>query len=475
MSLALVASPVLSGCSDDNDDFPPKPEQDQAAAPKVVKTMPESGTTRAMSSDEILIEYNKKIYLTPVTTISVNGQYIDEGIKVRDEKILVIPYVTVPGNKYTVEVTNPSVRDENYNFSSTLSFTFRTKSIDILDPEMFDIAQAPVTPGATSQAVKLYELLRDNFGSRVLTGAVAQGCHDIINANILKSMTGKHPVINCFDFMEHYQSAPVNPKGWSRSKYDDVSTDTKWTNEGGIVSYQWHWHVPVDEASKDNFNNYAFYCNDAGDKNTEFTPADALTEGTWQNQILNRDIDAIAGYLLNLQQAGVPVLWRPLHEGSGNAGNYAGGKAWFWWGNSGAEKFKELWVYLFNRLQQKGVKNLIWVWTSCGNDPDWYPGDEYVDVIAVDYYENDEALFHASLIDKMEKLYTMSNHKVLALAECGAVPSAEAILEGGDIWSYMIPWNGEYTTGNKYNTPAFFKSLFEHELTMTRDEMIPIK
>lgn len=466
---------LLTSCDDEADKFPPKPQQDPEAAPKVLATLPEMNTTTAPTGTEIVIEYDRQIYLTPVTTISVNGEFIDEGVEVRDEKKLVIPYVTYPGRKYTVNVTNPSVRDENYNFSATLEYSFVTKALSIIDPDMFQIASAPVNPSATPQAVQLYNLLVENFGSRVFSGAVAQGCHDIISANILKSMTGQHPAINCFDFMEHYQQAPVNPSGWATSNYTDITVDKDWAEKGGIVSYQWHWHVPKTEADRDNFNQYAFYCNGAKSSTTDFSPANALKEGTWEKVIIDRDINAVAGYLLKLQEAGIPVLWRPLHEAAGNTNTYNGGKAWFWWGNSGPEVFKELWVYLFNSLKAKGVNNLIWVWTSCGNDPDWYPGDEYVDVIGLDYYESDPEKYHLSLADKMGILHSMSNHKVLALSEAGALPSMDAITAGGDMWAYMIPWNGEYITNPDINSASFFKAFFDDERVITRDKMIPIK
>lgn len=474
--VAIAGMSVLTACDDDDiSTFPQKPEQNLELAPKVKSTEPAMNATAASTGTRIVIEYDRKIYLTPVTTISVNGQYIDEGITVEDDTRLVIPYTTYPGTKYTVMVTNPTVRDENYNFSPSLAYSFVTKALNIFDPDMFELDPAPVNSSATPQAVKLYELLRDNFGSKVMTGAVAQGCHDVITANILKSMTGKYPVINCFDFMEHYQSAPVNPKGWSRSNYEDITTDSQWAEAGGVVSYQWHWHVPMTEADVDNFNRYAFYCNGANSATTDFLPANALKEGTWEHEIINRDIDAIATYLLRLQAAGIPVLWRPLHEAAGNTNAYSGGKAWFWWGNSGPEAFKELWIYMFNRLKEKGVNNLVWVWTSCGNDADWYPGDEYVDIIGLDYYENDAEKYHLSLAEKMGVLLSMSKHKVLALSEAGALPSMEAIAEGGDMWSYMIPWNGQYTTDASINSPAFFKEFFNDERVITRDQMIPIR
>jgi len=473
--LPIAGVMSLSSCDDSISEFPPKPEQDMAAAPKVEYTLPAMDATDAATGNSIVVQYDRNIYLTPVTTISVNGEYIDEGIEVQEGTKLVIPYTTYPGTKYTVSITNPSVRDENYNFSPTLEYSFITKALNIFDGDMFDLDENPVNPDATPQARKLYELLRTNFGSRVISGCVASGCHDLITANILKSMTGRYPAINCFDFMEHYQSAPVNPSGWSNSKYEDITIDRNWTANGGIVSYQWHWCVPMTEADRDNFSRYAFYCNGANPSTTDFLPANAMKEGTWEREIIDRDIDAIASYLLRLQEAGIPVLWRPLHEAAGNTNAYNGGKAWFWWGNSGAEVYKELWVYLFDSLKKKGVNNLIWVWTSCGNDPDWYPGDEYVDVIGLDYYESDPDKYHLSLSKNMGVLLSFSNHKVLALSEAGALPSMDAITQGGDMWSYMIPWNGEYTTNPDINSTEFFKAFFDDERVITRDKMIPIK
>lgn len=465
----------FTGCNEDVAEFPPKPEQDLALAPKVVSTVPEMDAMSADPGNTITITYNKKIYLTPETTISVNGEYVDEGIEVVNDITLLIPYETRPGKKYTVTIANPTVRDEFYNFSSSLTFSFVTKAINMFDDDMFDIDAFPVNPDATPQAVKLYELFKENFGSRVITGAVASGCHDIIMANTLKSMTGHFPVINCFDFMEHYQSAPVNPTGWSNSHYDDISIDQKWAENGGVVSYQWHWFVPISEDDVDNFSHYAFYCNGANSSSTDFRPANALQEGTWERGIIDRDIDAIASYLLNLQEAGIPVLWRPLHEAAGNTNTYNGGQAWFWWGNSGPEAYKQLWKYLYDSLKSKGVNNLIWVWTSCGNDPDWYPGDEYVDIIGLDYYENDPEKYHLSLADEMGVLMGFTRHKILALSEAGALPSIEAMAEGGDMWAYMVPWNGEYTTNPNINSSEFFRTLFNDDRVMTREDMIPIK
>lgn len=472
-TLLVAAGVAFSACSDDdNSGFPPKPEQDQEAAPKVVSTQPADSENAADMAQAITVVYNKEIHITPVTTISVNGEYIDQGIVV-EGNTLTIPYQTMPNKRYTVTISSPSVRDEEYNFSPTYTFSFMTKGINVLDPSMFQLDKAPVNPNANTQAKALYKVLLDNFGYRVISGAVAEGCHDTRMANVMKGMSGKLPVINCFDFMEHYQCAPVNPNGWSKANYQDVSVDTKWASNGGIVSYQWHWEVPISEADVENFNNYAFYCSGSG-KTTDFSPERALTEGTWENKVITRDLDAIASYLLGLQEAGIPVLWRPLHEASG-IGLASASRPWFWWGTDGAEVYKKLWIHMFDTFKAKGVNNLVWVWTSCGNDADWYPGDEYVDVIGVDYYENNPENYHLSLVENMGKLLTFSNRKMLALSECGALPSVDAMVNGGDMWSFAVPWNGQYTTDPSINSPEFFREFLNSDFVLTQDEMTPIK
>jgi len=48
---------------------------------------------------------------------------------------------------------------------------------------------------------------------------------------------------------------------------------------------------------------------------TTFDVADAMaTPASANYELLVRDIDAIAVQLQRLEDAGVPVLWRPLHE-----------------------------------------------------------------------------------------------------------------------------------------------------------------
>ena len=85
----------------------------------------------------------------------------------------------------------------------------------------------------------------------------------------------------------------------------------------------------------------------------------------------------------------IPILFRPFHEMDGD---------WDWWGtkNSTPEKFKQLWIMIFNLMASNGAHNIIWVWAPGyykSNVPfnTYYPGDNYVDIIGVDRYTQNSA------------------------------------------------------------------------------------
>lgn len=119
----------------------------------------------------------------------------------------------------------------------------------------------------------------------------------------------------------------------------------------------------------------------------DLTPcADFILEGGEFNGQYNAYLDIIAEYALELQKENVPILFRPFHENSGG---------WFWWGTStSVDSYKAIWRYMVNYLQDKGVHNLLYVYSPNGpisSEEDYlarFPGDEYVDVLGFDYYDD---------------------------------------------------------------------------------------
>ena len=214
--------------------------------------------------------------------------------------------------------------------------------------------------------------------------------------------------------------------------------------------------VVLEGVPSDTYNFYA--------ENNAFDPANALTEGTWENAVYEADMAEIIGYLTLLQNEGIPVLWRPYHEAAGG---------WFWWGKDAAS-FKALWVDMFNRFQEAGLNNLIWVWTSETDDDDWYPGDAYVDIIGRDLYGN-AADDCAAQYNTLAATY---GNKMVALSECGygeATGSTVGFISeqwaAGARWAWFMPWYNGDDASTFHADEAWWKDAMEQDFVLSRDEL----
>ena len=200
---------------------------------------------------------------------------------------------------------------------------------------------------------------------------------------------------------------------------------------------------------------------------TTFMPSNCLVEGTWENKIWNDDLAKVAGYLKTMQEMGIAVIWRPFHEAKGNYDVYqAGTGAWFWWGKEGPEVCKQLWIAMYDYMKAQGVNNLIWVWTDIPTsfDPKWYPGDQYVDMVGADIYNQTDAAAIASTMQQLQYLYP---NKMVTLSECGGVADAGAQFEAGATWSWFMPWyEGE---GTAYAPMEWWQNVMNSPHVITRD------
>ena len=187
----------------------------------------------------------------------------------------------------------------------------------------------------------------------------------------------------------------------------------------------------------------------------EFTLDDAVTDGTWANRFMKSDLEKIVPYLQQLQQANIPVLWRPLHEAAGK---------WFWWGNGSAASYVKLWRFMYDYFKAKGINNLIWVWTSEKADSDWYPGDDYVDIIGTDMYGQDgTAVSAAAMADRFNTLAYRYPTKMISLTECGTVSDVPTQWSSDAKWSWFMPWYG-----STHATDDWWKAAMNSEYVITR-------
>ena len=329
---------------------------------------------------------------------------------------------------------------------------------------------------ASSAAKKVYNFLREQAGQKVLSGVQSGGtANNNDRVNEIFQKTGKHPALAGYDYI-FLQYSPT-PAGWDWVvDYGDISAAKEQWKANGLVSFMWHWNVPNSEADWEkgkagNFEGYNFYC----DK-TSFSITRALQEGTWENEFILKDIEKVAGYLKLLQQEGIPVLWRPLHEAAGNYTLYSSNGAWFWWGRGGADACKRLWKLLRDKLEgEYGLDNLIWVWTldaTPGAEKDyasWYPGNDQVDIVGVDIYADD---IEAKSRQYKAAVDLSGGHKLVTVSECGNIPDPGRCLAAGETWNWFLVWDLE---NYKLNTDAYWKSLMSSSRVLTRENMPSLK
>ena len=200
---------------------------------------------------------------------------------------------------------------------------------------------------------------------------------------------------------------------------------------------------------------YAFYKAD-----TEFDAANATVEGTWENKVFTEDLKNAAAYLKLLRDADIPVLWRPFHEAAGG---------WFWWGKDAAS-FKSLWIAMFNYFKTEGLDNLIWVWTTEGDDADWYPGDQFVDIVGRDIYNKETA----DCVSEYTSIAGNYGNKIVSLSECGTVGLISEQWASGARWSWFMPW---YDGTNEDGSPvvhadeAWWKDAMSQEFVVSREDL----
>lgn len=453
--LAILIS--FSGCSSDS--------ETSKVPPLFVSSIPADGAEKVTVSSEVSLTYDEVITLIENHGITINGESADATshlTKVMIEDIL------EKGKEYTINVPAGAVKNTSgVPSESAVEFNFTTEAA----PQPVEISGDLVVTNPSQEAQNVYNFLKENYGTKIISGAVANVSWNTNEADWVYQHTGKYPAMNTFDYI-HLNWSPTN---WI--DYNDIQVVEDWWANNGIVSACWHWNVPPSEGVTDN-NQFSTYAED-----TEFSAANALVEGTWENEIVKADLEEMAGYLKLLRDKNIPVVWRPLHEAAGNIYEYDNGTAWFWWGYDGGEAYRNLWIYMFEYFEQQGLNNLIWVWTTQTKDEAFYPGDEYVDIVGRDIYNNGSGVNIAAQFEEIQTIYPS---KMITLSENGSVAEISEQWNSGALWSYFMPWYDydrtvdpesaafDETTHGHANI-EWWEDAFSLDAVITLDEMPDLK
>jgi len=204
--------------------------------------------------------------------------------------------------------------------------------------------------------------------------------------------------------------------------------------KGGLVTINWSPHSPWLNDEADLINHPGMWTDtrttSSVGSNIKGIDLRLLVDKQSEMSIVWRHkLDRIADALLELQKAGVVVLWRPMQEMNGN---------WFWWGIASApndpKAYIAIWRDMFDYFTQvKGLHNLLWVYSPSATwfDPaqqtvkpadSTYPGNAYVDIVAGTAY-NDS-------LDIGDYAAYLKFGKVLGMAEFGPAIGGEASRKG---------------------------------------------
>ena len=350
-----------------------------------------------------------------------------------------------------------------------------TIRIDVSGVDSVAFEQVAKWGNRSQEAQNLLSYLEENVGQKILTGTHACVNYNTNEADWVYQHTGKYPAINTIDFIHDIYSSS---NSWIN--YTSANVWRNWTNNGGIMSAMWHWNMPTNDGND-------WTCTPGTEPGqTDFHPLAIFSPSSEDYNTLITRIDKVAKWLKPLKTNKIPVLWRPLHEAQGNwtEANPGTGwhKAWFWWGADGPEAFKELWRVMYDRMvNHHGLTNLIWVFNA-GDSKRWYPGDEYVDVVAFDFYDKNLSEMHW-WYDYFHENYP---GKLYAISEFGSIPKVSELWADGQFWSFLIPWydydRTNKTSGEAWNSTDhtnanidWWNDALEQDCVITRDELPSFK
>jgi len=322
----------------------------------------------------------------------------------------------------------------------------------------------PVNPKADKATQKVYDYLWDlSYGSTpgVIVGQNAGHGADYLgsagsyNSEIVSlfNQSGKYPGMLGVD----YEYTAIN----SPATLQSVNTSlTAYWNAGGIIT------INYSPRNILNNNGEPMTRNGAGQMNK------ILAGGSLRNAWLAR-LDVIASALLDLQNKGVTVLWRPMQEGNGPL---------FWYATSGSGKpagqsaadYIAVWQDMYNYFTNtKGLNNLLWVFAPTGYPTDWippYPGNTFVDIVGPTMY-----------MDPISAWQEDANtyKKIIGMSELGPTGNSKvdnrqfltATATNNPQFAYFVAWHD--TWGISYNNNS--SAMMNDARSITRDKIPNLK
>jgi mannan endo-1,4-beta-mannosidase len=305
----------------------------------------------------------------------------------------------------------------------------------------------PVNPHATPEARALLAFLVSISGNATIAGQ-----HNYPNdgsrwTDLAYGLTGKYPGL----FGQDFGFSAGDDKDSVLSRPAMIEEVERQYRSGAVITLTWHEVRPTDAEP------VTFHKSVQGHL-TDDEWKELLTPGSSLNMRWCAQVDVVAGYLRQLRDAHVPVLFRAYHEMNGS---------WFWWGGRpGKDGSAALYRMIYDRfVNVHHLDNLVWVWNvnapsfNAGAISDYYPGPEFADLVTMDIYGEFKQSYYTEMLD-------LAAGKPIALAEVGGMPSPE-VLERQPRWTYFMTWSEFIRSGN---TLEQANAIYHSPRVLSRDD-----
>jgi hypothetical protein len=231
--------------------------------------------------------------------------------------------------------------------------------------------------------------------------------------------------------IESMIQSPFHPA--KKSDEDEIRRNALAAHRRGqVITMSWHAHDPVhpdwkysDFADRQNKPELWGQKKESDGQRDHRSRCEAVLQDSKVKAHYLKSLENMATFFKSLKDEKgnpIPILFRPFHEQTGN---------WFWWGKGHCSEkdFAELWKLTVKTLRdQHDVHQLLYVYSpnQRKNTPaeyyQGYPGDEYVDVLALDAYHDLDT--EAGAIKTSKELgwivrEARAKGKIAALAETG--------------------------------------------------------
>lgn len=337
---------------------------------------------------------------------------------------------------------------------------------DSVSSSAYDVGGVCVTPNASVKTLSLLQLLTNKYGDAVFAAQnVSCGSNAEIDAVFIE--TKRFPAIRTSELALALKDDPRSADIMN----DELDLAKKWSADGGIVSYVWHWYSPNDTRGTGAGDFDLAAALDGVDPSELALLDENAIQLQLDNDLLShnaaalvKDLDRLAETLKPLADADIPIIFEPIPDGDSGL---------FWWG-SDAESYKALWELTFNRLtKHNGLKNIIWVWNN--SDFELYPGDSYVDIIGQSFYESTTSSFAGRFGALAAD--TRTGRKAIAVTACGTLPGIDNMSRDNAMWLWVALDSGEYTIDSsgrlseKYTKKSALRVMYNNEKVITLDEL----